>query len=65
MKVSPIERWFDKLVYESYPQNCDFGNLSFDGDEILMARQQIYCINDDIVDRLNNDSIVDMCMNRM
>ena len=36
-------------MYEGNPQSSDFGDLPFDGDERLITRQRIYCINDDIV----------------
>ena len=37
LKVSSIERSFDKRIYESNPQNSDFDDLSFDGDERLIC----------------------------
>ena len=47
-------------MYESNPQNSDFGDLTFYSDERLITRQQIYRINCDIVFRLNNGSIIDI-----
>ena len=45
---------------ESNPRNAYFGDLPFDGDERLIPGQIIYHINDDIVERLNNSSIIDL-----
>ena len=42
-----------------------FDYLSFDGDERLITIQKIYCINNDIVESLNNAFIVEVNMNRM
>ena len=50
---------------ESNDQNFDFDDLPFDNDERLTTRQQIYHINDDIVERLNNGSIVGVYTNKM
>ena len=47
-------------MYESNPQNADFDDLPFDGDERLITILQINFINDDIIERLNNDSIIDV-----
>ena len=58
LKVSSIERSFDKRIYESNPQNSDFDDLSFDGDERLITRRKIYRINDDVVFSLKNGSSV-------
>ena len=52
-------------MYESNPQNANFNNLPFDDDEMLITRRGIYGINDDIVKRLNNGSIIDAYTNRM
>ena len=54
LKVSSIEMFLDNRIYESNPKNSDFYDLPCDGDEMLIARQQIYCINDDIIFRLIN-----------
>ena len=58
LKVSSIEQSFDNRIYESNPRNADFDDLPFDCDERFITRQRIYCIIDDIVFRLNNDSSV-------
>ena len=47
------------------PQNENFSELHFYCGKMLINIQQIYCKNDDIVERLNNGSIVDICMNQM
>ena len=52
LEVSLMERLFDNRIYESNLQNAYFGALPFDGDQSLLTRWQIYCINDDIVFRL-------------
>ena len=52
-------------MYESIPQNDDFDGLTFDGDQILITRRWIYRINDDIVGRLKNVSIIDVDKNQM
>ena len=52
-------------MYESNPINADFDDLPFDCDERLITRRRIYCMNDDIVERLNNGSIVDVYTNLM
>ena len=44
----------DNWMHEGNPRNPDFYYFHFDGDERLITRQQIYHINDDIVERLNN-----------
>ena len=49
MKVSLIERSLDNKIYQINHQNADFDDLPWNGGEILAARQQIYCINNDIV----------------
>ena len=63
LKVSTIERAFDNWMHESNPQYSNFDRLPFDSDERLITRQQIYCINGYIVERLNNGSIVDVYTN--
>ena len=45
-------------MYVSNPWNANFDDLPFNGDERLVTKQQIYRINDDIIKRLNNGSIV-------
>ena len=37
----------------------------FYGDQRLISGQQIYSVNDDITERLNNGLIVDININRM
>ena len=49
---SPIKQSFDNWMYESNPPNSDFDSLPFDGDEILITRRQIYCLNYDIIEKL-------------
>ena len=48
----------------SNPQNADFYDLSFDGDQSFITGQQIYRINDDIVESLNNSLIIDVYTHR-
>ena len=47
-------------MYESNPRNADFVELPFDGDQRLIAGQQMYGVNDYIVFRMNNGSIIDI-----
>ena len=54
LKVSLIERSFHNQIYESNTRNSDFYYSTFDGDERLITRRQIYHINDIIVFRLSN-----------
>ena len=54
LSVSSIERSLDNRIYESNPQNANFYDLTFDGDERLIVRRQINCKNDDIIFKLNN-----------
>ena len=65
LKVSFFERLLDKKIYESNPRNADYENLPFGGDEKLIARQQLYRINDTIVFRYINGSSVYVKTNRM
>ena len=51
-------------MYVSNHQNEDCDDLPFDGDQKLINRQLIYCINDDIVERLNNGLIVEVYTNK-
>ena len=60
MKVSLIERSFDNLKCGSNPQNADFDDLPFEYDQMLITRQQIYCINDNIIERLNYSLTIDI-----
>ena len=47
-KVSLIEWSLDNRKYESNHQNTNFDDLTFDGDERLIARKRLYCKNDNI-----------------
>ena len=60
LKVSSIERSFDKIMYEINPRNSDFVYLPFYGDQRLIAGKRLYCVNDGILFRLNNCLIVYM-----
>ena len=46
-------------------QNSDFVYLPFDGDQRLMSRWKIYCVEDAIIFRFNNGSIVYVKTNQM
>ena len=50
-------------MYVSNTQNYDLYELSFDSDEMLITILWIYCINDVIVESLNNGLIVNMYIN--
>ena len=50
-------------MYLINTKNCDIYYLLFYGDEILITRRQIYCINDEIVEKLNNGSIIRVSTN--
>ena len=52
-------------MYVRNPQNADFGELHSDGDQRLITKRWIYCIKDNIVERLNNSSFVDVYMKWM
>ena len=65
LNISSIKRSFENLMYESNPQNYNFNDLPFDGDERLITRLQIYCLNDIVVEMLNNSLIVDVYINLM
>ena len=60
LKVSSTEQLFDNLMYVSNPQNANLCDLPFGGDQGLIPRLQIYHINDDVVEMLNNDYIIDV-----
>ena len=47
------------------PQNSNFDDLPIDCDQRLITRRQIYCINYNFVEMLNNGLIVDVYKNRM
>ena len=49
----------------SNPWNDDFGYLLFDGNKRLITRQLIYVIHDNIVEKFNNGSTVDIYMNQV
>ena len=51
LKVSFIEQSLNNRRYEINPQNENFDDLPFDGDESLIARRQLYCINDNMLFR--------------
>ena len=65
LKVCLIKLFFDKWMYVSNPQNSDFGDLTFYVYQRLIVGRQIYSVNDDIVERLENGLIVDVYMNWM
>ena len=52
-------------MFVSNPWNDNFNELLFDGHQSLITRQQIYRVNYDIIERLNNGFIVDVCTNIM
>ena len=54
LKVNLIEPLLDNIICKSNPQNYDFGDLHFGGDERLISRRWLYRINDDIGFRLIN-----------
>ena len=54
MKVSSIEWLLVSRICETNYQNYDFDDLTFDGDKRLIARWQLYGINDYIVFNLIN-----------
>ena len=45
LKVSLIKSSFDNLKFVSNPQNDDFNDFPFDGDERLIVSQGLYGIN--------------------
>ena len=52
-------------MYLIHPQNDNFEDLLFYADQRLITGWQIYCINDDITEMLDNGSIIDVYVNRM
>ena len=52
-------------MYVSNPQNSDFGDLTFYVYQRLIVGRQIYSVNDDITERLNNGSIIGVYNNQM
>ena len=65
LKVSSIKRSFDNIMYKSNSWNADLVDLPFDNDKKLISEYQIYNVNDDIIFRLNNGSIIGTYMNRI
>ena len=57
MKVSSIELLFDKWMYVSNPRNDNFDDLTFYCEKSLITGRQIYSVNDDNLESLNNGSI--------
>ena len=49
LKVVLIEQSLDYRRYTSNIQKYNFGDLPFDGNEMLIARRQLYCRNDFII----------------
>ena len=49
LKFSLIKRSLYNIRYERNPWNANFDDLTFDGDESLLARRRLYRINDNIV----------------
>ena len=60
-----IGKYFDEIMYESNNINAGFSELPFGVHDRLITRRQLYSINDDIIERLNNDLIIDLYMNLM
>ena len=52
-------------MYVSNLRNAKFDDLPFDGYQRLISGGQMYCVNDDIVERLKNGLIIDIYTNRM
>ena len=65
LKIIPIYRSLDNKRYKRNPQNNHFNDLPFDDDERLLARQRLYCINNNIVFKLINGLSVYINKNRM
>ena len=65
MKVTSVELLYWKWMYVSNRQNNDFNDLLFDGDQSLITRQWIYCVNDGIVESLNSGLIIEVYENIM
>ena len=49
LKISSIEHSLDNRRYKSNHRDSDFGDLPFDDDESLIARQWLYRIKDKII----------------
>ena len=56
---------FDNLKCVINPRNTNFNDLPFDFDQRFINRRQIYCINDNIIKKLNIVLIVDVNTNRI
>ena len=65
LKVGSIERSFDKIMCVVNPKNYYLNHLPFDWDQRLITIQLVYITNDNIIERLNNSSIVDIYTNQM
>ena len=52
-------------MYEGNPQNVDFDEFPFYGDEILITRWPMYSINYYILEGFNNGSIIYIYTNSM
>ena len=65
LKVSSTKQSFNEWIYISNHLNSDLDDLPFDVDQKLITRKLIYLINDDILESLNNGSIVDVYANIM
>ena len=63
--VSSTKLSFDNWIYVSNHLNANFDGLPFYGDQSLITGQQIYHINDNIIERLNNGLIVSVYTNIM
>ena len=50
-------------MYVCNPQNAYFYYLPFNGDQRLIYERRIYRVNDDIVERLNSGSIIEVYAN--
>ena len=55
----------DDIMYESNNINAGFNDLKFGDDERLITRRHLCSITDDIIERLNNDLIIELYMNIM
>ena len=60
LKVSLIKQSFDNWECGNNPLNANFDELTFDYYQRLITRRRIYCIHDNIVERLNNSSIIEV-----
>ena len=48
-RFSSIEWALDNVIHGRNYQHANFDELRFDGDERLITRRQLYCMNDDIL----------------